>query len=523
MPSSMFVNSRVAGALATWLALAATAAVAVAAVNFVRLRDDFETEARTLHRIVSQRADQHDAHLTSLAAVLATPDRSSATLDAVSEAVLRFYPRITAIDVVRIVSPSDLVFSTRRSWLDELKSSKFATIAAELVPGQTAVTTEPDDDASYHLVKRLPGDGSRASALIMTVDGRRLVDTEGELPPETRLALRDPSGREFVQLGVTRPSAWLVPGLAFEKALGSRSQPLLLQVVRRPTLGELLPPLSAVLVAAITGIGVLLAGVVLRERRAAKEARQRASFHEHQARLAHAMRVNTVGEMASGIAHELTQPLTAILSRSQAGLRVARSEFWERSEIVDALEANVHLAKRAGDILARLRAYVSNSGPMPEPTNLNQLVRNVADLVRSDLGRRGIILQLALTPDEPISMIDRVSIEQVVHNLVRNAADAIETMPQERRTVLMATAIDSNGAAIIVTDRGLGIPPADLPRLFEPFFTTKPEGMGLGLPLCERLVENFSGRITAANGPVDGAIFTVHLPLLAESPKEAAE
>jgi C4-dicarboxylate-specific signal transduction histidine kinase len=314
-----------------------------------------------------------------------------------------------------------------------------------------------------------------------------------------------------------------VPSLTFEKELGSRSQPLLLQVARRPDFWELLPPLPLALVAAATGIGVLLGGFVLRERRAAREARERASFHEHQARLAHAMRVNTVGEMASGIAHELTQPLTAILSRSQAGLRLARSPAPNPGEIIIALDANVRLAKRAGDILARLRAYVSNSAPAPEPASLNQLVRNVAELVQGDLERRGIGLELGLDLEDPVCVVDRVSIEQVVHNLVRNAADAVETLPQDQRTVAVATGLEDGAATIVVRDQGPGIAPADLPRLFEPFFTTKPNGMGLGLPLCERLVEAFGGRITAANVPEGGAVFTVRLPLLAEGRKEAAE
>jgi two-component system, LuxR family, sensor kinase FixL len=357
----------------------------------------------------------------------------------------------------------------------------------------------------------------------MAIDVGRLVEPEGDLPSGLSLALRDRSGRELVRAGEPHPTGGSVPSLTFEKELGSRSQPLLLQVTRRPLLLEVLPPLALALVAAATGIGVLLAGLVLRERRAAREARERASFHEHQARLAHAMRVNTVGEMASGIAHELTQPLTAILSQSQAGLRLARSPSPDPGEIVGVLDTNVRLAKRAGDILARLRAYVSNSAPAPAPAGLNHLVRNVAELVQGDLERRGIGLELGLDTEDPVSVVDRVSIEQVVHNLVRNAADAVEALPQEQRTVTVETGSEDGTATIVVRDQGPGIAPADLPRLFEPFFTTKSDGMGLGLPLCERLVENFGGRITAANAPEGGAVFTVRLPLLAEGRKEAAE
>jgi C4-dicarboxylate-specific signal transduction histidine kinase len=170
-----------------------------------------------------------------------------------------------------------------------------------------------------------------------------------------------------------------------------------------------------------------------------------------------------------------------------------------------------------------LRAYVSNSGPAPEPTSLNRLISNVAELMQGDLERRGIALELDLDPGDPVCVVDRVSVEQVVHNLVRNAADAIESLPQERRTVTVTTTVGGGAAAIVVRDQGPGIPDVDLPRLFEPFFTTKPDGMGLGLPLCERIVEGFGGRITAANAPEGGAVFMIRLPLLVERWKEAAE
>lgn len=517
------MSRHVAGTLGAWVVLTIAAIILVATVNFVRLRDNFEAEARTLHRVVSQRTDQHDAHLTSLAAVLASPDHSLATFHAVAEAVLRFYPRITAIDAIRFAPAPGWAFTTREPQPDRSDLGAFAAAASALSAGQTFVLTGADTTAVYHLIKRLPETTVQTNALIMTVDARRLVDPEAGLPKGMRLSLRDPSGHELVRRGAPPSLRGVMPVLTFEKELGSRSQPLLLQVSRIPTVSELLPPVAIALVAVLMGIGIILASFVLRERRAAREARKRASFHEHQARLAHAMRVNTVGEMASGIAHELTQPLTAILSNSQAGLRLAGSPSLYPDEIAGVLDANVRLSKRAGDILSRLRAYVSKSGPAPERTSLNRLVHNVAELAQADLERRGIMLDLCLDPREPSSVVDRVSIEQVVHNLVRNAADAIASLPQTRRTITVATFSENGSAGVVVSDRGSGIPPADLPHLFEPFFTTKPDGMGLGLSLCERLVESFGGQITAANIPEGGAAFTIRLPPIAEGRKEAAE
>ncbi|MBQ0818829.1 sensor histidine kinase, partial [Microvirga sp. HBU67558] len=154
---------------------------------------------------------------------------------------------------------------------------------------------------------------------------------------------------------------------------------------------------------------------------------------------------------------------------------------------------------------------------------VNRLISNVAELMQGDLERRGIALELGLDPSDPVCVVDRVSVEQVVHNLVRNAADAVEALPQERRTVSVTTTADRDAAAIVVRDLGPGIPAVDLPRLFEPFFTTKPDGMGLGLSLCERIVEGFGGQIMAASAPEGGAVFTIRLPLLGGRWKEAAE
>ena len=294
--------------------------------------------------------------------------------------------------------------------------------------------------------------------------------------------------------------------------LGSRSQPLLLRLARAPGWAEVLPPASLLLVVLGGTAAVGLAAWLLRERRVARDAVRRARLGEHEVRLAHAMRVNAVGEMASGIAHELAQPLTAVLSQSQAGLRLAQAAPATPAAVTGVLEANVRHAKRAGAILSRLHAYVSRREPAPQPTALNACVHGVAELVRRDLDARGAVLALELASPAPWCLADPISIEQVVHNLVRNAADAVRDLPEARRTIRVATAMEGTDAVVRVTDDGPGIAPEHLPRLFEPFFTTKPDGMGLGLPLCERLVEAAGGRILAASRPGAGTTLTVRLP-----------
>ncbi|MBF9234576.1 sensor histidine kinase [Microvirga alba] len=515
------MNRRILGLVGLWLALVFTIATLVALTSYARLRDAFDTDASALYRVISQRVDQHDAHLTSIAAVLSNADPSFSTLRAVAEAVLRFYPRIAAIDVLSL-DPTPAITFTTRELNPGVDAGVLAAQARALSPGQAVVVSGDHRNAAYELVKRLPPGLASVGAVAMTIDARRLVEPEGGLSPSTFLILLDPSGRVVLQTDEPPHSSGIVPAFVFEKALGSRSQPLVLRLQQQPAMEDLLPPAALAILAIAAGLGVVLLAFVLRERRVAKEASARERLREHEARLAHAMRVNTVGEMASGIAHELTQPLTAILSQSQAGLRLAHASE-EPAQIIGVLEANVRHAKRAGDILARLRAYVSNKGPAVEATDLNLLVRNVAALSRHDLESRGITLRLEIGPNSPLSAIDRVSIEQVVLNLIRNAADAVEPVPEERRIITLATAWEGTDAVIVVSDAGPGIPAANLPRLFEPFFTTKADGMGLGLSLCERLVEAFGGRITAENGAIQGAAFTIYLPALSGTLGAAAE
>ena len=503
--------------LLLWIPLALTGLGIGGVVEFMRASDAFQREGTTLHRIVSQRVEQHDAHLTSLAAVLASSNAESASFRAVIEAMQRFYPRVAAVELIETLSSGGVLPSLR----DFDPAALVARVAA-LVPGQAVTLPSRTGSPSYALVKRVPDAGHGPRALVLVIDARLLTEPEGGLPEEAALRLSDANGTAIFERGWPLPAAG-ISELSFEKALGSRSQPLALALARRPALAELLPPGLLFGWPIAAGLGLFLLLTVLRERRASRRAREAMRLHEHDARLAHAMRVNTVGEMASGIAHEITQPLTAILSQSQAGLRLAKSGEAAPGDLVGVLEANVRHARRAGEILERLRAYVTRREPQRQPQDLNRIVSNVVELSQRDLQERGVALRLDLSEPGPQALLDRVSIEQVVHNLVRNAAEAVEAMPAERREIVLTTRLVDGEAEITVTDDGPGIAEADMVRLFEPFFTTKSSGMGLGLPLCERLVETAGGRIAVRNGPERGAVFTVCFPALAIELGMAAE
>ncbi|MBI0534163.1 hypothetical protein D9599_01060 [Roseomonas sp. KE2513] len=502
--------------LASWLTVLAAGLAFTATASYSQLSSSFEAEARTLHRVVSQRADQHDAFLTSFSAVLVSPDAPLQVARAVAEAVQRFYPRITAVGAIAFADVPRHLFSTQEALSGNLVPGTVADAVRPLAPGQSGlVTPECGERGHYTLVKRLPP-AAGADALTMRVDAARLVEPEAPFAEGTALTLRDPQGRPCFegQAGVAKASG--LPPFVFEKPLGSRSQPLVLRVTRTPSLAELLSPASLLLVGLGGTAAVGVAVLVLRARRLAREAVQRAQLGEHEVRLAHAMRVNAVGEMASGIAHELAQPLTAVLSQSQAGLRLARAAPETPEAVTGVLEANVRHAKRAGAILSRLSAYVSRREPQARPMMVNACAQGVAELIRRDLDERGISLVLELSLAEPWCLADPISIEQVVHNLVRNAADAVRDLPEERRVIRVSTSTEGQEAVIRVVDGGKGIAPEHLPRVFEPFFTTRPDGMGLGLPLCERLVEAAGGRIAAESLPGAGTTLTVRLPLIAQ-------
>lgn len=506
-----------------WVPLALAGLGVGAGVEIMRAREAVQREGTTLHRVISQRVEQHDAHLTSLAAVLASSTAESGTFRAVIEAMQRFYPRIVAVELIGPGISPDVSTGRAPGSLGDFDLSALSARIGELVPGQAATLASAAGTPFYALVKRVPDSGSGPRALVLVIDARLLTEPEGGLPGDAFLTLRDASGTAIVEQGLLVPQKIPIPKFAFEKALSSRSQPLVLTWARQPKIAEILPPGLLIGWPLASWLAVFLLLAMLRERRAGQRAREAMRLHQQEARLAHAMRVNTVGEMASGIAHEITQPLTAILSQSQAGLRLARSGLATSEELTGVLDANVRHARRAGDILERLRAYVTRRDPQPQPNDLNRIVRNVVELTQRDLQERGITLTLELSASVPLARVDRVSIEQVVHNLVRNAAEAIENSPGAKREVVLATRVSGGEVEISVSDSGPGIAEADLARLFEPFFTTKSSGMGLGLPLCERLVEAAGGRIAARSDPGRGAVFTVRFPALAAGQGIAAE
>ncbi len=242
--------------------------------------------------------------------------------------------------------------------------------------------------------------------------------------------------------------------------------------------------------------------------------RQRAEMREEELRneLAHAMRVASLGELASTLAHELNQPLAAILSNAQAARRFIADGGIEPDELRAILDDIVRDDKRAGGVIHNLRAMVSKRPAVHESCDLNELVREVVELMRSEAIEAKIEVRATLAPELPSVQAARIELQQVLVNLLVNAVHAMEATPPELRIIEIETRAERDGVVLAVRDRGHGIPPERLPSVFAPFFSTKPNGLGMGLSICRRIMESHAGRIEARNHDDGGATFSFTLP-----------
>jgi signal transduction histidine kinase/CHASE1-domain containing sensor protein len=234
-------------------------------------------------------------------------------------------------------------------------------------------------------------------------------------------------------------------------------------------------------------------------------------LRQHQAELAHVARLNTMGEMASGIAHEINQPLAAILSYNQACIRMLQSEDVNVDDIIHAMKSAATQSKRAGEIISRLRAFVGKNSNRSVPVDFNQVVQNVLLLSEHHLSDSKVIVHLDLATTLPFVIADAVGMEQVVLNLIRNGMEAMKELPNQVKTIHIETSLLDERVVIKVRDHGHGISADDMNHLFDPFFTTKKEGMGLGLTISYSIVETYGGTLTAKNHPDGGAEFSFSL------------
>jgi two-component system, LuxR family, sensor kinase FixL len=229
--------------------------------------------------------------------------------------------------------------------------------------------------------------------------------------------------------------------------------------------------------------------------------------------MAHMARLNTMGEMATGIAHELNQPLTAIGTYAQAMLRLIKSGAIEPGEVVDTLGKIYEQSERAGEVIRRLRTMLVRGKEQREHTDSTQLIRDIVRLAELDLRDSNVSLQLQITDHLPVILVDKVQIQQVILNLLRNAMDAMSESSTGNVIVISTRVTSERVLEIGVTDSGPGIGDEVASQIFDAFYTTKPGGLGMGLAICRSILQSHGGNLRVSNNRYGGATFTVCLPI----------
>jgi two-component system, LuxR family, sensor histidine kinase DctS len=241
--------------------------------------------------------------------------------------------------------------------------------------------------------------------------------------------------------------------------------------------------------------------------------RAEALARDQQEQLEATARLVTMGEMASTLAHELNQPLSAITSYSAGCLNTLKAGRYDEGQFTDILGKINHQGQRAGQIIRRIYGFVRRSESRSEPMDINAAILEATGLLETETARRKVRLESTLGTHLPQIMGDRVMIEQVIVNLLRNGMDAMKQVPEGSRVLRIASEIREDGVCLRVTDSGTGIPPEITDRLFDSFFTTKPEGMGMGLKICRSVAEQHNGRLWFEPSPEGGTTFFLQLPV----------
>lgn len=261
-------------------------------------------------------------------------------------------------------------------------------------------------------------------------------------------------------------------------------------------------------IARIKAIGEVMAQALVRK---GSEDTLRAT----QSELARVSGLTAAGQMAASIAHEINQPLNAIVTNGSAGLRWLSSPAPDRlREVRAALERIVREGNRASQVIEGIRAMFKNDVRQKTPLDVNQLIGEVLSLLDSELRRNQILVQIELIPESLKVLADRVQLQQVIANLVANAMEAMGTVNDRARTLSVTSAISKpDGVLISVADSGPGIDSESLGRIFNPFFTTKPQGMGMGLTICRSIIESHGGNLSASAAHPHGTVFRIVLPV----------
>ncbi|MDE2415233.1 MAG: two-component sensor histidine kinase [Comamonadaceae bacterium] len=480
-------HGRTATALAACM-VACAGAWWLAHARLQQVQADFETDARIIHRLLSQRAVQHDAVLATLA--LLQP-RADAGADAALERLPALYPQITAV----LRRSDDTPWpAAERTPLDAAEARSRALHRAELAAPELAA-------GRYSVVLASP-QGSHA----LQIDLRAAVPwNEWPMDPATspvRVALEHAGHAYVVQPGRPQSRGWRFD---FRKRLASASQPL--DVVAERGVGWAELPWWRMLLWCALVAAAWTAGQALWRQRIA---RRRA---EELLRLGQVARLNTLGELAAGMAHELNQPLTAVLANTQAAGRLLTEAPPELDMARMAMDRAVEQARRAANTVGRLRRLVERpaQGQPPKPLLLDDAVRDALHLLEPECRKAGVLPQLQAPAEALTVLADPVALQQILYNLLMNALQALALVPPAERRLLLRLAPTGDAAHVQlhIEDSGPGVPAEVLAHLFEPFTTTRQGGLGLGLTLCDSLAQAMGAQLACAPRQGRGACFVL--------------
>jgi len=236
-------------------------------------------------------------------------------------------------------------------------------------------------------------------------------------------------------------------------------------------------------------------------------------LHEAQTNLAHVTRVTALGEMAASIAHEVNQPLAAVVTNAAACLRWLDREPANLKEARSTVQSIVKDGNRAGEVIQRVRALANKTADQKAPLRVNEVVNEVISLVQHDLLSHRVALRLELAPALPPVLADRIQLQQVILNLVVNGIEAMQPVKDRPHELVIGTRQDESQVLVTVSDCGVGVAAENADRLFDAFFTTKSSGMGMGLSICRSIVDAHGGRLSASGNVGPGATFQFTLPL----------
>ena len=262
-----------------------------------------------------------------------------------------------------------------------------------------------------------------------------------------------------------------------------------------------------------SGVGSIIGATMdVTDRKNAEEALRRA-----QADLAHASRVNTMGELTAALAHEVNQPITAAVTNANASLRFLSGETPNLEDAREALAAIVSAGGRAAEIISRTRELFRKGASERRPLDVDEIVRGTIVLLESEARRYAVTIRTWLAAGSPAIMGDRVQLQQVIMNLVMNGIDAMKTLEGVRELAVRSERRGGREIVISVTDTGVGLPRQGADQIFDAFFTTKSDGTGMGLSISRSIVEAHGGRLWAGPNEPRGATFQFTLPLAGEA------